>query len=120
MAFRQTKGVAWASPPPRAECNGGFGPVASMVVDQANLLLRLRRLAPIRDSHFFSRFLSRHPELRKACIKPVQLARKGYEVALHDVNSFFDHVEASQTKGARLPFMGARISVLLMKGFREE
>ncbi|KAH8756051.1 hypothetical protein F5883DRAFT_374949, partial [Diaporthe sp. PMI_573] len=79
-------------------CNGGFGPVTSMVVDQANLLRRLRRQPPIRDSHFFSRFLGRHPELRRAYIKPVELARKGYEVALHNVNSFFDHVEDSQTK----------------------
>jgi hypothetical protein len=69
-----------------------------MVVEQANLLRRLRRQSPIRDSHFFSRFLSRHPELRKAYVKPVELARKGYEVALHDVNSFFDRVEESQTK----------------------
>jgi hypothetical protein len=69
-----------------------------MVVDQANLLRRLRRRAPIRDTHFFSRFLRRHPELAKASIKPVELARKGYEVALHDVNSFFDTIEAAQTR----------------------
>jgi hypothetical protein len=36
--------------------------------------------------------------MRKAYIKPVELARKGYEVALYDVNSFFDYVEASQTR----------------------
>jgi hypothetical protein len=69
-----------------------------MVVDQANLLRRLRRQPPICESYFFSRFLGRHLELRKAYIKPVELARKGYKVALYDLNSFFDHIEDSQTK----------------------